>query len=78
MLGEIRRVKSVEKRPMKARISVADVAWDADTIRLLQQVEPDLRAAAGVGKFTYAAAADRLSLSLAFAEEEAGSGEARA
>jgi valyl-tRNA synthetase len=77
VLGEIRRVKSVEKRPLKARISDADIAWDAGTIRLLEQVEPDLRAAAGVDRFRYAPTSDRLSLSLTFAAEEAGSGEPR-
>jgi valyl-tRNA synthetase len=76
VLGEVRRVKSVEKRPLKARIGLAEVAWRADTIGLLRQVEPDLRPAAGVDRFQYAEGAERLSLSLAFAPEEVG-GEAR-
>jgi hypothetical protein len=51
--------------------------WDAATIDLLQQVEGDLRAAAGVDRFSYAPGGERLSLSLTFAAEEAGSGEPR-
>ena len=43
VLGEIRRVKSIEKRPLKARIDVAAVRWSEAAIGLLQQVEVDLR-----------------------------------
>jgi valyl-tRNA synthetase len=77
VLGEIRRVKSVEKRPMKAKIDVAEVSWGADVIGLLQQVELDLRTAAGVETFQYRNGAERLSLSLTFAPDEGGAGEAR-
>ena len=36
VLGEIRRVKSIEKRPLKARIDVAVVRWSEPAIGLLQ------------------------------------------
>jgi valyl-tRNA synthetase len=78
VLGEVRRVKSVEKRPMKARITEARIAWSADTIELLRQVETDLRSAAGIETFSYAEGGDRLSLALTFAEEEGATGGARA
>ena len=78
VLGEIRRVKSLEKRPLKAKIDVAEVRWSDEIIRLLQQVEVDLRTAAGVERFEYEAGADRLAMSLTFAPESAGAGEPRA
>ena len=78
MLGEIRRVKSVEKRPLKAKIDVAEVSWDAATVRLLREVEMDVRTAGGVERFAYADGAERLSMTLAFAPEPGPGGEARA
>jgi valyl-tRNA synthetase len=78
LLGEIRRVKSVEKRPLKARIEVAEVWWTGEIVELLRDVELDVRAAAGVDRFEYNEGGDRLSLSLAFAADERGAGEARA
>jgi valyl-tRNA synthetase len=77
VLGEIRRVKSIEKRPMKARIETATLAWRPDVIALLQQVEGDLRPAAGVGRFVYAPGAERLKLELAFAGDDRDAREAR-
>ena len=77
LLGEVRRVKSVEKRPLKARIDVADVTWSGDVIRMLQDVEIDLRPAAGVERFSYAAGGDRLAMALTFAEAEEQTGEPR-
>ncbi|HEU4927288.1 MAG TPA: valine--tRNA ligase [Vicinamibacterales bacterium] len=77
-LGEIRRVKSIEKRPLKARIETAEVRWNADAIRLLQEVELDLRTAAGVDRFVYVPGDERLSLSLTFAPDTGGGGEPRA
>jgi valyl-tRNA synthetase len=78
VLGEVRRVKSVEKRPLKARIDVADVSWSGPAIRLLQQVEGDIRPAAGVERFVYTEGGDRLSMSLRFAPAEGPAGDARA
>jgi valyl-tRNA synthetase len=78
VLGEIRRVKSIEKRPLKARIETAEVRWNADAIRLLQDVELDLRTAAGVDQFVYVPGDERLSMSLAFAPDTGGAGEPRA
>ena len=78
VLGEIRRVKSIEKRPLKARIETAEVRWQADTIRLLQDAEIDLRTAAGVDRFVYVPGDERLSISLTFAPDTGGGGEPRA
>jgi valyl-tRNA synthetase len=78
VLGEIRRVKSIEKRPLKARVETAEVRWHADAIRLLQDVELDLRTPAGVDRFVYVPGEERLSLSLTFAPEAGGGGEPRA
>jgi valyl-tRNA synthetase len=78
VLGEIRRVKSIEKRPLKARIETAEVRWNADAIRLLQEVELDLRTAAGVDRFVYVPGDERLTLSLTFAPDTGGAGEPRA
>jgi valyl-tRNA synthetase len=78
VLGEIRRVKSIEKRPLKARIETAEVRWNADAIRLVQEVELDLRTAAGVDCFVYAPGDERLSISLTFASDPGGGGEPRA
>jgi valyl-tRNA synthetase len=78
VLGEIRRVKSIEKRPLKARIETAEVRWQAGTIRLLQDAEIDLRTAAGVDRFVYVPSDERLSISLTFAPDTGGGGEPRA
>jgi valyl-tRNA synthetase len=77
-LGEIRRVKSIEKRALKARIETAEVRWHADAIRLLQEVEIDLRTAAGVDRFVYVPGDERLSMSLTFASDTGGGGEPQA
>jgi valyl-tRNA synthetase len=78
VLGEIRRVKSVEKRPLKARIDLADVSWDAGTIRLLKAVEQDVRTAGGVERFTFSDGAERLAVTLTFAPEPGPVAEPRA
>ena len=78
MLGEIRRVKSIEKRPLKARIETAEVRWHADAVRWLQEVDIDVRTAAGVDRFVYVPGDERLSMSLTFAPDAGGgAGEAR-
>jgi valyl-tRNA synthetase len=69
LLGEIRRQKSLEKRPLKARISRAAVAWDAAAIEALREAEPDLRGAAGVDVFEWADGSETLAVTLSFAEE---------
>jgi len=78
VLGEIRRVKSIEKRPLKARIDVAVVRWSDTAIGLLKQVEADVRTAGGVERFEYQPGDDRLSMTLTFAPAPVGPGEQRA
>ena len=78
VLGEIRRLKSTEKRPLKARIVLAEVSWTADVLQLLKRVEMDVRTAAGVERFAYVEGGDRLSLSVTFAEDADGAAQARA
>jgi valyl-tRNA synthetase len=78
VLGEIRRVKSIEKRPLKARIDVAVVRWSESAIGLLKQVEADVRTAGGVERFEYQPGDDRLSMTLTFAPAPVGPGEQRA
>jgi valyl-tRNA synthetase len=78
VLGEIRRVKSIEKRPLKARIDVAVIRWSEPAIALLRAVEADVRTAGGVERFEYEAGEDRLSMTLTFAPETAAPGEQRA
>jgi valyl-tRNA synthetase len=78
VLGEIRRVKSIEKRPLKARIDVAAVRWNEAAIALLKEVEADVRTAGGVERFEYQPGDERLSMTLTFAPEPAGPGEPRA
>jgi valyl-tRNA synthetase len=77
VLGEIRRQKSIDKRPLKARIAEAVVRWNADAARRLRDVEVDLRSAAGVDRFVFEPGADALSIALAFAEEGSVPQEAR-
>jgi hypothetical protein len=78
LLSEIRRQKSLEKRALKARIEVATVVWEAATIGLLQELDVDLRTAAGVDRFDYTAGGGGLSLKLRFAEEPTPSSDVRA
>jgi valyl-tRNA synthetase len=78
VLGEIRRVKSIEKRPFKARIEHAVVRWSAEAVRLLKDVELDIRTAAGVDRFEYVEGDERLSMSLTFAPDGGGAGEPHA
>jgi valyl-tRNA synthetase len=78
VLGEIRRVKSVEKRPLKARIELAQVQASAEIVGLLQRVEMDLKPAAGVDRFEYSEGAERLSIALTFAPDDGVGGDARA
>ena len=71
VLGEVRRVKSVEKRSLKARIAAAEIRWSDDHIAMVRQVQDDLRTAAGIDRFVYAPGADRLTMALTFAPEDA-------
>jgi valyl-tRNA synthetase len=68
VLGEIRRQKSIDKRPLKAPIGVARLAWRPESIALLSRVESDLRPAAGVSRFEYREHPGDLELSLTFEE----------
>ena len=58
-----------------ARITGREVRWSEDAIRLLRQVEADVRTAAGVERFDYTPGEDRLSMSLAFTPEPGPVGE---
>ena len=78
VLGEIRRVKSIEKRPLKARIDVAVVRWSDAAIGLLAEVEADVRTAGGVERFEYSAGRRPAVDALTFATEHGGPGEPRA
>jgi valyl-tRNA synthetase len=77
LLGEIRRQKSLDKRPLKARIAEAAVSWHDGALAHLRDVEVDLRGAAGVDRFVFAPGSDTLTVTLAFAEEERVPQEAR-
>nr|MBA3888490.1 valine--tRNA ligase [Acidobacteriota bacterium] len=77
VLGEIRRQKSLDKRPLKARIAVAVVRWDTQAIARLREAEIDLRSAAGVETFEFVDGSDTLAVELTFAEENIGTGEHR-
>ncbi|CAN5630082.1 valine--tRNA ligase [soil metagenome] len=77
VLGEIRRQKSFDKRPLKARIAVAVVRWDTQAIARLREAEIDLRSAAGVETFEFVDGSDTLAVELTFAEENIGTGEHR-
>jgi valyl-tRNA synthetase len=76
VLGEIRRMKSIEKRPLKARIDLAVLRWSEDAIDLVRSVEADITTAAGVERFEYQPGDERLSMILTFAAD--GEGEPRA
>ena len=76
LLGEIRRQKSLEKRPLKARIDVAVVDAPADVLRALRAAEGDLRPAAGVERFEFREG-EVLAVALTFVPEDAPAGEAR-
>jgi valyl-tRNA synthetase len=71
VLGEIRRQKSVGKRPVKSRIELATVAWNDGALTRIRPLEADLATAAGVHRFEYRGGADSLQIELAFAEEDA-------
>src|SRR5215203_1162148 len=75
VLGEIRRIKSIEKRALKARIDLAQVTWSTEAVELLREVELDVRTAAGVERFEYAAAAEQLSMTLTFAADRPAAGD---
>jgi valyl-tRNA synthetase len=77
VIGDIRRQRSLEQRPVKARIAEAIVRWNGDAIRRLREVEIDLQSAAGVDRFVFDEGADTLSVQLAFAEAGSVPREAR-
>ena len=69
VLGEVRRTKSVERCPMKARIAVAEVRWTAEAIGRLKGVETDLRTAAGIDRIDYVEAGEHLEVAVTFAPD---------
>jgi valyl-tRNA synthetase len=79
VLSEIRRQKSLDKRPLKARIARAVVRWDGAAIGRLPSVETDLRSAAGVDAFDFVTTDDGgpLQIDLTFAETDVTTGEAK-
>jgi valyl-tRNA synthetase len=77
LLGEIRRQKSLEKRPLKARIAAAVVRWDAGALASLREAEVDLHSAAGVDRFEFQEGSEGLAVELTFAEEPAAAAEPR-
>jgi valyl-tRNA synthetase len=76
VLSEVRRQKSLDKRPLRARIARAVVAWDAAAVARLRTVESDLRGAAGVEAFAFREGTDALQVALTYAETDVPAGEA--
>ena len=76
VLGEIRRLRSLSKRPAKTRIASARIRWDADSIALLRNLDVDLRSAAAADAIDFQVA-EVLDVELVFADEPAGPGGAR-
>jgi valyl-tRNA synthetase len=76
VLSEIRRQKSLDKRPLKARIARAIVGGDAAALGRLRDVESDLRGAAGVDAFEFREGAGALQVDLTYAETDVPAGEA--
>jgi valyl-tRNA synthetase len=53
VLGEVRRIRSVSKKPAKTRIKVARIQTDARDIQRLQHLDVDLRSAAGADRLEF-------------------------
>ena len=75
VLGEIRRLRSLSKRPAKTRIASARIRWDADSVSLLRNLDVDLRSAAAADVIAFDTA-EVLDVELVFVED-AGPGGAR-
>jgi valyl-tRNA synthetase len=78
VLGEIRRIRSLAKRPAKARIQTARIQWSPAALAVLQTLDIDLRSAAGVDRFEFLASDGPLAVAVEFAEEPPPAGEPRA
>jgi valyl-tRNA synthetase len=76
VLIEIRRVKSLVKRPAKTRIQVARVRIEAAAMPLVQRVDVDLRSAAGADRIEFERSTGPLNVELEFASEAPAAGEA--
>ncbi len=77
VLSEMRRIRSLAKRPAKTRIQVARVRADSATVQLLQPVEIDLRSGAGAERIEFEPADGPLSVELEFVSEPPAAGDAR-
>jgi valyl-tRNA synthetase len=75
VISEIRRVKSLAKRPAKSRVQIARVRTDAAVIPLLERVEIDLRSAAGAERIEFARVEGPLNVELEFASEPTVNGD---
>jgi valyl-tRNA synthetase len=78
VLAEIRRIRSQANRPPKVRIAVARIQWDADALAVLQQLDVDLRSAAGADRLTFQPSQGQLAVDLDFVEDPLAPGESRA
>ena len=74
MVSEIRRVKSLAKRPAKTRIQLARVRTDSAVIPVLQRVDVDLRSAAGAERIEFERADGPLNVELEFVSEPPAAG----
>ena len=75
VISEIRRVRSLAKRPAKTRIQIARVRTDAAVVPLLERVEIDLRSAAGAERIEFESAEGPLNVELEFASEPTVNGD---
>jgi valyl-tRNA synthetase len=65
---EVRRIRSQAGRPAKARLAIVRVRWDAASVALLRQVEPDLRSAANADAFEFDTVDGPMDVEAEFAE----------
>jgi valyl-tRNA synthetase len=77
LLKEIRRVRSLANRPPKTRIAMIQIEWDAESIQILQQLEIDLRSAAGADRLSFRSSSDTLSVELEFVDDPGPTGDLR-
>ncbi len=77
LLKEIRRVKSLANRAPKTRIGVVSIEWDAASIAILQQIDIDVRSAAGADRLVFRPTHERLSVELEFVDDSGVPGDRR-
>ena len=65
---DVRRIRSQAGRPAKARFAIVRVRWDAASLALLRQVEPDLRSATNADAFAFDTADGPMDVQAEFAE----------